>query len=218
MDKQSGNAVTARIERETLGCSPDEFANAVAISIAALSEYDAHLVGVRLDAGNGNLAPDDRRVAFPGPEVPPTIMQAIRVVSHANGTHSFTADYELVGPSLETRKQRLALKVSETEAAELAKVTPPGKRRFFDLQEQAIRRSDGELMQAHVSSAAEPIGDTEAFLRSMRPAGETDFLAEQYSRRDREAAIQLWAAKQHHDIEDLTEQTINGWQPETISV
>lgn len=191
--------MTLKIDRETLPCSEEQFATAVASHAAALAEYNEHLKGVAIDVANEALTQDERRVAFPPPTSHPLVEAAIK----AGG-------YELVGPSLDVLKQRLFQKVSEAEAAEIAKVTPPGKRRYFDLSEQQIRLADQKRL-ADYFEAHQAYPEDAGWAKSQRPIRDTSFLAEQDERRAEEAAIDLWAAKQHYDIEDLTEETVGNW-------
>jgi hypothetical protein len=55
-----------------------------------------------------------------------------------------------------------------------------------------------------------------ARVESERPADDTTFLHAQKERIDRVAAIQLIAAQAHHDIEDLTAETIGSWKLPTF--
>jgi len=193
--------MTFRIDRETLPCSPDEFARAVEAHASALVEYAAHLLGVEADAANQALKPHERRVAFPPPSAPPLVEAAVK----AGG-------YELVGPSLEVRKQRLCAHVDEAEQIELAKVMPPRKERYWQMREQDIRTADHMCLSNH-QDKIEP-DHIEPWLKSVRPTEDTTFLAEQKRRRDTLSIIQRWAAKAHHDVDDLTEETIDGWKLE----
>lgn len=205
--------MTIKIARESLPCSPEQFAAALDGYVAALTEYNEHLKGVEADAADPSIPHENKRVAFPPPEPPLGIMTAA-IGRRDDG--SLYADYEIVGPPLDVRKQRLMQQVSEVEGAELAKVTPPGKARYWQMREQAIRQADSEVMTAHMSAGNDLPGDAEAFLRSMRSSADTDFLAEQDARRKEEDAVRFWAAKQHHDIEDLTEETVDGWKMEAF--
>lgn len=177
--------MTLKIDRETLSISPEEFGEKVDAYAARMAEYGEHLKGVEADAANPDLAEDERRVAFPPPDADGLVKRAV-----AEG-------YEIVGPSFEVRKQRLLQRVSDAEQAELAKVVAPGKRRYFDLQEQAIRVKQAEEW-GRQDGGIDP--------------DDEQFLADQDQRREAWAAVVLWAAKQHHDIEDLTEETVDAWE------
>jgi tellurite resistance protein len=88
------------------------------------------------------------------------------------------------------------------------------------MRESAIRESDqlvaGALYAKNSGFIKKLIGgvlDDEqiaAKIEAERPIEDTKHLQEQAERRARMAAIQLVAAKAHHDIEDLTAETISG--------
>lgn len=211
--------MTLKIDRESLPYSPEQFAAAVDAHIAALAEYTEHLKGVHADAANEALAPEDRRVAFPPPTADSLVEKAIRYDGQENsGAFRFVADYEIVGPSLAVRKQRLMQAVSEAEGAELAKVTPPGKARYWQMREQAIHNADSTRWNGYVAglAGATVLTDFSDYVTGTRSAEDTRFLNEQEARRRDEKAIQFWAAKAHHDIEDLTEETVDGWKMEAF--
>lgn len=178
-----------KIDVETLPCSPEEFAGHVGAYLKVMTEYGEHLKGVEADKADPDMPDDERRVAFPAPYADDLVMRAA-----AEG-------YEIVGPSLDLRKQRLFQQVSEAEQVELAKVVPPGKRRYFDLQEQAILAKQAKEWEA--------AGHTVTI--TLDPDDE-NVLEQQKARRATCAAVALWAAKQHHDIEDLTEETVDAWE------
>jgi hypothetical protein len=206
--------MTLKIDREALPISPDEFGKVVAAHIAALSEYDEHLAGVREDEANEQLKPEDRRVVFPAPSASALVEEAIRQEKQDDGRTHFVADYEMVGPSLSVRKQRLVQQVSEAEGAELAKVVPPGKIRYFHLRYAQIMRDDAERLHVHLIEGNDHPGDVEAFQRQFRPEDDSRFLDEYDDRARVQTAVNTWAAKAHHDIEDLTEETVDGWKLE----
>lgn len=207
--------MTLKIDREKLGCTPEQFAEAVDQHIAALAEYNEHLKGVEADAADPSIPHENKRVAFPPPYSP---IGNIEMAIGRREDGSLFADYEIVGPSLEVRKQRLMQAVSETEQTELAKVTPPGKARYWHMREQAILRADSERWNEHLAKAkpGDLPTDYAEFIASTRGADDSRFLDEQEARRRKEEAIRFWAAKQHHDIEDLTEETADGWQMEVL--
>jgi hypothetical protein len=208
--------MTFKINREHLPCSEEEFAVAVDAHISALAEYLDHLKGVAEDAANPDLADGEKRVAFPAPEAPhPLIHQAIA----RTGAGTLVPNYEIVAPPIEVRKQRLMQAVSDAEAAEIAKVTPPGKARYFQMRMQEILRADSERWNAHMQQFAGGDGDPPdfvSFVTRTRADEDSRFLDEHEARRKKEEAIRFWAAKAHHDIEDLTEETVDDWQLESF--
>jgi len=202
--------MTVKIDRESIRGMAQDFATAVDAHVAALNEYAAHIKGVAEDAVNPDLTPDERRVAFP----PPSAHDLIECAVRQDGDR-FIADYELVGPSLEVRKQRLCAQVDAAEAAEIAKVMPPRKARHWQMREQDIRTADHMRLSNHpVALKPEEIND---FLAKARPAEDTTFLIEQGRRHATVTAIQRWAAKAHYDIDDLTDETVEAWKLEPFN-
>jgi hypothetical protein len=102
-------------------------------------------------------------------------------------------DYEIIDdrPSLRSRKDALIHQVSAQESALMEASLPPGKRRLA-------------AMQAHDVLQKPP---------AERSAAETQFLADHDARIKHEDAIGRHAARLMSDIEDLTEATIDAWQP-----
>lgn len=194
--------MTVKIEIEALlPWSVDDFRKAVVAHAEAMREYAEHLRGVEEDAANADLKPEDRRVAFPPPSAHPLVEVAVK----AGG-------YDLVGPPLEVRKQRLSAEVDAAEQAEIAKVMPQRKARYWQMHEQDIRAADNMIVSNHPVPV--PHDQITSFLRAKRPADDTAFLDDQQKRRERVASVQRWAAKAHHDIDNLTEETIDGWKLE----
>lgn len=193
--------MTLKIEIESLPCSPEEFRRAVVAFAEAMREYTEHLRGVEEDAANPNLKLDDRRVAFPPPSAHPFVEAAVK----AGG-------YELVGPSLEVRKQRLCAQVDAAEREDIAEVMPPRKARYWQMREQDIRTADHMMLSNHPVPI--PADEINAFLHAKRSADDTAFLDDQQKRRNAIAAVQRWAAKAHHDIDDLTDETVEAWKLE----
>lgn len=183
--------MTFKIDRETLPCSAEDFAAIVDAHAAALNEYAEHLKGVAADEVDLSLKLEERRVAFPPPEAHELIVRAIR-----QDGNTFIADYELIGPSLEVRKQRLSNAVNVLEQAEHDKILPPRKARYLQLL----------------------VGEANERLNKGIATDEDDrLLTEAAARRKKIDAVERWAAKAHHDIEDLTEETIDAWKLESFS-
>lgn len=195
--------MTYKISLEALGqLGPDGFAAMVASHIAALQEYDAHMVLVRRDAELADLPDEERHTEFPPPHAPVEIESSIKRTPKPDGTTTFEPDYEIVPPSIEQRKEKLFAQVSAAEQDATRAVVPAGKIRAFQFREQDIRKAD----QARYVAAA-PMIPTE-----QRPEADTRFLEEQAAREDRRNEIQRWAASLHSDIEDLTADTIDAWE------
>ncbi len=102
-------------------------------------------------------------------------------------------DFVLVGPSLEVRKQRLCAEVDAAEQAEIAAIMPQRKVRHWQhlVQDARIRLAKGIATD------------------------EDDALMTVQAEREKKiAAVQRWAAKAHHDIDDLTDETVDAWEME----
>jgi hypothetical protein len=102
-------------------------------------------------------------------------------------------DYEIVDdrPSLRSRKDALIHQVSERERELMSASMPAGKRRLAGLRAHEIRQKP----------------------EAERSDADRQFLADTEARLHRETAIGRHAAELQAAIEDLTEQTIDAWQP-----
>lgn len=204
------------IETVTAGALDAQgFAFLVAQRIATLQEYDAHEVIVRYHATIDDMPAEERWVTLAVPAAPVEVDAAIRRTPREDGTTEFTADYEIVGPSFETKKARLFQKVSEAEGAAINAIVPPGKIRALQFREMDIRTADQSRYAAEVAGSSR-IGvappDFVQFCEENRPADDRRFMKEQAARQDRHNQIQRWAAQLHSDIEDLTPETIDAWE------
>ncbi len=113
--------------------------------------------------------------------------------AHADADDYEIVDYEIVDdrPSLRARKDALIHQISEQERALMIASMAPGKRRLAGLRAHEI----------HQKPEVE------------RSGADKQFLVETQARLQREAAIGRHAAEQMAAIEDLTEATIDAWQP-----
>lgn len=206
--------MTYKISLEALGqLGPDGFAAMVAFHIAALQEYDAHMVLVRRDAELADLPDEERHTAFPPPSAAIEIESAIKRTANDDGTTTFEPDYEIVPPSIDMRKQRLFARVSEAEQDAIKAVVPAGKIRAYHFREQDIRKADQARYAAAVKDAEPGTQiDFAKFIDEHRSVTDTRFLQQQDSRDDQRNEIQRWAANLHSDIEDLSADTIDAWE------
>jgi hypothetical protein len=174
--------MTVKIKLSTLTITPEAFAEGVAKHAQAMREYSLHLEGVKIDAANPDLKPEDRRVAFPPPSADPLIEQAA-----AEG-------YEFAGPTLDEKKQALLDEVRRIERETVERAFPVAKRRHWQYREQDIlqRRS------REISKITLP-----------QDADDDNFLADQTERKVKVDVVQRWAAKHEHDISDLTDDTVD---------
>jgi len=187
--------MTFQIRKADLPCSVERFAELVKAHAEAIAEYERHLLAVAQDADDPNLKPEEKRVAFPPPSaLHPLIEQAIR-------------GYEVVGPTLSEKKATLTEAVRACEREAIEANIPAAKRRHWQFRYQDILAADHARLSNH-PERIEP-EDINAFLASCRPAEDTAFLADYREREVREAAIHRRAAKLEHDIDDLTEETVD---------
>ncbi len=113
--------------------------------------------------------------------------------AHAGADDYEIVDYEIIDdrPSLRVRKDALIHQISEQERALMTASMAPGKRRLAGLRAHEIQQKP----------------------EAERSGADKQFLAEAQARLQREAAIGRHAAEQMAAIEDLTEATIDAWQP-----
>lgn len=199
--------MTLLVKLSALTIPLEQFVARVEAHIARLIEYYRHLEGVREDAANPDLSPQDRRVAFPPPSEDDLIEKAIVHETQADGRVTVRADYEVTGPTLTEKKAALAAHAREIEAAAHHANIPAAKRRHFQLRAADIHAAD----QKRVEENPERVDNAFAFMTETRDPDDTAFLADQQARSTTEAAIVRWAAKMEHDIEDLTEETVDAF-------
>lgn len=213
--------MTAKIPRSLIG---PNFEVEVAAFAFDLKNWREHMKRVEEDAAN-HVPRAEAHQAYTRPQVRELIDAAV----DENGV----ADYEIMedGPTpeqlLAARKQELMQQVSIAEARAIEAVIPIGKRRMFNLRETDIRNKDSELIAALaekqkgvVAKVSNAVGlgkslsaeEMAATIREARPEEDTAHLEAQAARRARIAAIERVAAQAHHDIEDLTSETIDAWQ------
>jgi hypothetical protein len=129
---------------------------------------------------------------------------------------------------LRLQKNALLSRVAEIEAAAVAAIVAPGRRRLFNMREDQIRIADADraamlaekrvkpgLLKKLTGAATEE--DIAAAVAEQRPAEDTKHLAEQEERRRRVREVEQLAAQAMHDIEDLTAETIGSWQAPDFS-
>lgn len=189
--------MTIKIKLSELPCPPEMFIDGVNIHMHAMQEYAKHLKGVEEDAQNNDLKPEDRRVAFPPPEAHPLVMQAAR------------EGYVFVGPSLAEKKAALFAEVKRMESEALQAIIPPAKARHWAFQEADIRGADQERYKAQLAMPNPMPFDQFSLIN--RPLADTTFLKEQADRKARVESAMRSAARLEYSIDNLTEETIDGW-------
>lgn len=199
--------MTCVVKLSQLPISAVEFAERVKAHYERLVEYYHHLDGVRADAANPDLEPDEKRVAFPPPHEIDEIEVAIRRDQHGGGSITAHIDYQIEGPSLEEKKRALTEQVQAAERAAKELNLPAAKRRYYAVREQDIREADHMRIANHPSR----VDDPDVFLRGSRPAEDTAFMDDYYAKLARDRAINRWGAKLEHDIADLTEDNVDAF-------
>jgi hypothetical protein len=167
---------------------------------------------------------DVMSLAYPRPRAYSWVEHAVDEKDEVN--FEIVDDGPMAEERLAARKAELFNAVSIAENKAIDAVVPPAKRRFFNLREAAIREADrtkyASLWASNaglvkkITGSAMTADQIAARVESERPADDTTFLREQKERTDRLAAIQLAAARAHHDIEDLTAETIGSWKLPTF--
>jgi hypothetical protein len=196
--------MTMHIKLSSLPWSLEEFQQRAAAYAAAMTEYAQHLKGVAADAENETLAPEDRRVAFP----PPTEDWQITAAVRQGDDGIYVVDCKVHGATLDERKSALAARVKELETAAIAEALPSAKARHFHFRKADIDAAD----VARIAANPNHIDDVPAFLASTRSDEDARFLDDYAARLAKMNAIQRWAAKLEHDIDDLTEATIDTFE------
>jgi hypothetical protein len=188
-----------------------------------MKTWRAHMARVKEDAAN-DVPIERRHVAYPRPRAHSWVERAVDEKDEIN--------FEIVddGPTAEeklaVRKAELLSEVSIAENKAIDAVIPLAKRRFFNLRESAIQEADQAKMTALAASGsgllkkitgnALTADQIATKIEAERPAEDTALLQAQKERRARIEAIQLAAAKAHHDIEDLTAETVGSWKLPTF--
>jgi hypothetical protein len=199
------------------------FAVVAASHAVETKAWRAHMARVTDDQRN-DVPIERRHVAYPRPRAHPMVERAVDENDEVN--FEVVDDGPTAAELLAARKAELLNAVSFAEAKAIDAIAPVGKRRLFNMRESTIRESDqlvaGALYAKNSGFIKKLIGvvlddkQIAAKIEAERPIEDTKHLQEQEERRARVAAIQLVAAKAHHDIEDLTAETISGWKLPTF--
>jgi hypothetical protein len=197
-----------------------DFEVKVAAHASELKSWRAHMSRFGEDEKNG-VTGIEKHWPLQRPTAHPLVETAVN--------ESDDAAYEIVddGPSIEqvlaAKKADLLTLVSAAERAAIEAVVPAGKRRLFNLRESDIRNADaacaGKLMSERsgvINSIISATGlskpfDVAAAVADARSSEDSRHLVDQDDRRKKIEAIERIAAQAHHDIEDLTIDTVDGW-------
>lgn len=212
--------MTAKIKQSTV----DSFRNfdlLVAEHAGALRHWRSHHEALKKQeadiAAGKTVKAIDRFQPFDRPRAADQIEAAIN--------DKFEVDYEVVDDSNETlplRKQALISRVLKLEGDAIVAIVPPGKQRLLTLQEAAIREADDSRMSDLMKQSQNPgflkrlFGEGEIDFRAevekQRPAEDTAFLQNVQEIRRRLKQIEFMSAQAMAEIEDLTVDTIDGFQ------
>lgn len=214
--------MTAKIDKSAINAFPTRFDLVVAEHAGMLRHWREHMAQVEAQKGK-DVALIDRYQPFDRPRAPDLVESAIN--------EKFEVDYEVVDDSvavLELKKRELISRVQQLEGEAILAIVPAGKQRLMAMREEQIREADSALGAELLAGAKKPglikrlLGDTEtvdisASIEEIRPAADTEFLAELKEVRRRVRAINFIAAQAMHDIEDLTVDTVGQWKEPDFS-
>jgi hypothetical protein len=184
-----------------------------------MKAWREHMARVKQDEKN-DVPIERRHVAYPRPRAHPMVERAVDENDEVN--FEVIDDGPTAAELLAVRKATLLNEVSIAENRAIDAIVPAGKRRPFNLRESDIRMADAAKAKALAASNSglrkKVAGRTmtpeqmAARIEAERPLEDTALLRAQEERGARIEAIQRAAAQAHHDIEDLTAETIGGWK------
>jgi hypothetical protein len=200
-----------------------DFAAAAASHAVEMKAWREHMARVKQDEKN-DVPIERRHVACPRPRAHPMVERAVDENDEVN--FEVLDDGPTATELLATRKSALMHEVSRAENRAIDAIVPAGKRRLFNLRESDIRMAEAAKAKALAASNSgllkKVAGRTmtpeqmAARIEAERPLEDTALLLAQEERGARIEAIQRAAAQAHHDIEDLTAETIGGWKLPTF--
>lgn len=199
----------------------ENFAVAVAAHALEMKNWNAHMARVLDDQKKPPANPMDCHWPLKRPHAHPAVEKAL----DENGEANFEFVDDTPRPeklSLAQRKMNLIHQVTNAQEAAQLLAVPFGKRDLFSFREQAIVAADGALRTSlyvnnnkilkKITGATLSAEDVESKVTAARSPEDSDHLKKQEARRQEFARINMIAAQAKHDIEDLTEETIDGWK------
>lgn len=145
---------------------------------------------------------NQRWAPCPAPTAHPLIVSALNAGGYP--------DYEVVDDThpfieqvLKEKKQKLFNEVARIEQDEMRKLIPDGKGRLITMHKNRILMDDYD--NRHEEGYERP-KDDEAFMQELSVIER------------KQKAIEWWAAEQHSEIADLTEETIDDWYMGPLNV
>lgn len=207
-----------------------DFGVVVARHAEDLNAWHAHMV---------KTTTDPEYHPYPAPQAHPEVMAAIREAENGFVPDFEIVDD---GPSpemiLRAKKNALAAMLHQIELDLTQTISPPGKRRLQTHRENDTRLADAahrdrllaqdhEKQEKHVGvlkklknlatgegpAPRRALDDIMQEVEKKRSPDDTAFLQEQEERRQKIAAIDRHFAEQHHQVEDLTIETVDDWKP-----
>lgn len=189
--------MTHYVNKRTL-TNPDAYPAAVdAYTQELYSWYEHHR---RVKAGETGYQ------AHPPPRAHPDLQASVRLEEHDDGSVTLTPDYQLIEGTyvppgnkalFDTRKQELFHQISQMELEAIHKILPAGKWRLIGYKFQ---------LAVEAVNAAQRAGQP-------APYEHKSTIDEHNQRLTRHRDVQLHFAQLQSDVEDLTFETINNWQP-----
>lgn len=186
-----------------------------------LKSWKSHQERVELDLKNPPKDPMLMHWPLKKPRAHPSIEAAI----DDNGEVNFEPVDDTPKPeklSLGHKKIQLHQRISDAHIAAVNVVLPLGKHKLFAMRENAIAGRDEErkiklveknrgFFKKLTSRLMTSDEITQAIIDS-RPPEDAAFLAEQKPRHEKIAIINQISAQALHDVEDLTEDTVDSWK------
>lgn len=217
-----------KIRKSFLQANP-QFDVAVAEHAERVRQWRAHMKRVEEDRVKGDkVLPINRHQPYDRPRAPDLVESCV----DENGRVAYALEDD-GEEMLRQQKNSLISRVAELEAAAVAAIIPPGRRRLLNLRESKIAAEDSErakmLLERRkkpgflkklansVAGSEEEQFDLAAAVAEQRPEEDNLHLARQAERRARIDAIEKIAAQAMHDIEDLTVETIGSWKDPDFS-
>ena len=193
------------------------FEATVAAHAKEMRDWREHMGRVAADERAG-VTGINKHVPYHRPTHHPMILKSVN--------ENDQADYVIIDDSptpeeiLESKKMALHGQLAEAERIAIVAIVPPAKARAFNLRENDINVADSKLVIAKpgiLSKIKVVVGLEEKVsimdeITKMRPAADTQFLAEQADRRSKVDAIVRTAASISSQIEDLTIDNIDAWK------
>lgn len=164
----------------------------------------------------------DRHDPYPKPEAPADVVASVATVIDPEGRVVFVPNFEIVNDDptpdevLAICKTSMISAVAQAESAAIEALLPPvGKRRLLEMRERDIAADD--IKRLGDQKMDEPPEDMAAFIASLRPAKDAQFMDERETLRKNIELIQRKAAEAMAAVDDLTLDTLKDFQIPTFT-